>query len=231
MVFLAAVAIVPANAQHVVPLPAELDKEKAEAAAEDGDVVAIYIMGAMNFAGRIVPRDYQAAAAWFEKAAFRRFVLAQFNLAEMYDEGKSLPQNDERAYLFYSMAARHGLPEASYMAGRMLAVGRGVAKDGSQALLAFRDAARQGHVDAQNLLGRLSEKGTSPNLTEAYKWYTIATAGGSRDAEANRSSLRAYLTAAQIASAQRQAATFTPTVRLDLNELKRDVLEKAALLQ
>ena len=203
----------------------------AEAAADEGDIVAIYIMGAMHFAGRIVPRDYQAAAMWFEKAAFRRFVLAQFNLAEMYDEGKSLPQNDELAYRFYSMAARHGLPEASYMAGRMLAVGRGVAKDGSQAMVAFQDAAQQGHVDAQNLLGKLSEKGTSPNLVDAYKWYTIATAGGSREAEANRSSLRTYLTTAQIASAQRQAGAFSPTVRLDLDELNREVLEKAALLK
>jgi localization factor PodJL len=77
----------------------------------------------------------------------------------------------------------------------------------------FRRAADDGVVDSQFNLGLLYESGSGVdrNLPEAYKWFTIAADGGDAQAQASAGQLRARLTAAQLATAERAAVTFHAT--------------------
>lgn len=72
-----------------------------------------------------------------------------------------------------------------------------------RASLWFRKAAEQGHPAAQNRLGVMYERGegVSPDLIEAYKWYTLAAEQKNTFAVANRISLERQLSCEPIAAA------------------------------
>ena len=61
--------------------------------AEQGDVDAQSILGAMCAEGKGVPQDYDKAVRWYRKAADQGDVNAQYNLGNMYNDGQGVPQN------------------------------------------------------------------------------------------------------------------------------------------
>src|SRR5204862_5329798 len=87
--------------------------------------------------------------------------------------------------------AQQGDPRAQYELGRRC----NEQKNYRCALEWLRKAADQGHAGAQNRLGVMYERaeGVPMDLMEAYKWFTIAAAGGNTFAAANRVSLERYL--------------------------------------
>ena len=62
-------------------------------AANQGDVIAQYNLGALYDSGEEVPQDYIQAFKWYKLAAEQGDESAQYNIATMYDEGQGVAQN------------------------------------------------------------------------------------------------------------------------------------------
>lgn len=211
-----------AMAQELLRIP-DFPLSQVQAAADDGDAEALYILGTVYFKGKRVTRDYRRAATLFRRAAEQGLAIAQLHLAKMYFEGMRIPQNDARCFQWYRVAARQGLPDAQYGLGNVYYGGRGTAQDYAAAARWYRYAAQQGHHDAQYELGLLYATGTGvqQDLEEGYKWLALAAAGGVRDAVAGRDEVRNKMTSAQLATAQRHAAQFQPTPHYNADALQR----------
>ena len=74
------------------------------------------------------------------------------------------------------------------------------------------DRALQGEARGQAILGEMyrTGRGVKPDAVEAFKWFSLAAAGGSKDAEVSQSRLAGHMTAEQLAEAKRRAAAFVP---------------------
>ena len=96
--------------------------------------------------------------------------------------------------------AQRGDSKAQYELGKRYSERKHYAR----ASVWFRKAAEQGHPAAQNRLGVMYERGegVSPDLIEAYKWYTLAAEQKNTFAVANRLSLERQLSYEQIAATQ-----------------------------
>ena len=81
-------------------------------AAEQGDVNAQSILGAMYYEGKGVQKNYAKAFEWFEKAAEQGHANAQYNLGVMYANGESVPKDYTRAIAWYQKAAEQGFANA-----------------------------------------------------------------------------------------------------------------------
>jgi len=133
---------------------------------------AQYKLGQMYWAGLGVPKDYDEAAKWYQRAADRGQAEAQAALADMYLHGQSVPRGTEKAVELYRKAANQGMAFAQYQMGTMHYEGAIVAKDPVQAYLwfslaltglkpgAFRD-------DATKALHHLARQMSSDQLSEA----------------------------------------------------------------
>ena len=86
----------------------------------------------------------------------------------------------------------------------------GVAKDRAAAAQWFGLAADQGHTTAQFLLGLMlaQGEGVAANDVQAYKWLTLATAGGNEDSKKARELLQGRMTQTEIAEAEQLADQF-----------------------
>jgi TPR repeat protein len=71
----------------------------------------------------------------------------------------------------------------------------------------YRQSATRGFAPAQIALGKWNEeKGTPINLTQAYVWYTLASAKGNADAAGLLASVSAKLNDDQLQQAKERAA-------------------------
>jgi TPR repeat protein len=122
----------------------------AQPAAQGGDFLAQYTMGAIYTEGKVVPQDKTAAKTWLKRA------LSQA-----------------------TPAAQKGDPRAQLVVGLMY-VKTGQPKGYAQAAVWYRKAAEQGNVFAQLALGVLYEGGTGvpKDYNEAASWYRKAAAQG-----------------------------------------------------
>jgi hypothetical protein len=123
-----------------------------------------------------------------------------------------MAQDYSEAARWYRKAADQGLADAQYNLGQMYRRGQGVARNYSEAVRWYRKAADQGTVLAQRNLGIMYVQGQSVNQDDvvAHKWYNIAAAAGDKTAAKYRDLIATYMTAAQIAKAQRLAREWRP---------------------
>jgi TPR repeat protein len=80
------------------------------AAAEQGHVWAQFYIGALLQKGHGVPRDFEAARAWFTKAADGGNVPAMQELARIYELGLGVPADEDKARIWREQAARQLKP-------------------------------------------------------------------------------------------------------------------------
>ena len=73
------------------------DFDKCRDAAEDGNAEAQYRLALFHTEGKEVSRDWEIAAAWFEKSAAQGYAPAQHALAECYAKGLGVRQSWEEA--------------------------------------------------------------------------------------------------------------------------------------
>src|SRR5262249_38478304 len=97
--------------------------------AEQGDARAQSVLGAINYAGRGVPRNDAEAVRWFRLAADQGDPSAQFRLGLMYSDGDGVPQDQTEAARWYHFAADAGYAQAQYNLALLYAAGQGVAQD------------------------------------------------------------------------------------------------------
>lgn len=133
----------PAFAQLVDIYRVELDRACAENKVLKGIVVTglelgiqrncpdcITQLGALYYAGQIVPQDYEAVRDLYELAMGLGSAQAATNLGYIYEYGRTAAPDYAKAYQCYSFAAAvSDLPEAMYKMGDILAKGKGLGKD------------------------------------------------------------------------------------------------------
>ena len=103
--------------------------------------------------GEGVERDDAQAAYWYEKAAEKGNIDAQFNLGRMYHEGEGVPEDYEKAFHWFKKASDQGHTESQYKLGVMYHEGQWVSQDKKKAFELIQKAAENGYMSAQFCLG------------------------------------------------------------------------------
>jgi hypothetical protein len=98
---------------HGVPPNLEEAMHWYTLAAEQGDPEALNEMGFIYFTGSGVEQDYDKAFELFSQAAYKGYLLSQFNLGIMlYTGNTSAGQDFAKAYAWFSVAAVKGHEQA-----------------------------------------------------------------------------------------------------------------------
>ena len=121
-------------------------------AADLGDVLAMYNLGAAYLKGEGVKLDKKNMVKYFRMAADRGHARAQFNLGCCYHEAVGVAQDYAEAMRFLKMAAEQGFTQAEYHLGIIYTSGEGVMLDDAEATRWIERAAAKGHEDAKAAL-------------------------------------------------------------------------------
>lgn len=169
-----------------------------EPLAEDGSIYAQYRMGYLHQSGRGLPKDDEAALAWYQRvldqdmddipedATYDPVARTYNNVAVLYDTDGSVPRDCERAYEYYRSSAQRGLPEGQYGMATMLM--RGTCFDDTLDDLAVRlyqEAAGAGLAAAQHQMGLhyCTGRGVEQSSSTAAVWWREAATQGYRPAQ------------------------------------------------
>src|SRR5262245_59115425 len=165
--------------------------------------------------GRGVPASLEEAARWFERAASKGLVPAQFRYASMLEKGQGVKKDLPAAQKLYSAAAVKCHSKAMHNLAVIYADGIEGKPDYASAALWFRKAAEHGIADSQYNFAILAARGlgTEKNIAESYKWFALAAAQGDRDAGRKRDDAAAVLDAPTLAAAQEAVKNFAVQVQ------------------
>ena len=87
--------------------------------AQRGHADAEFMLGAMHFYGKGVPRDDVLAAIWFYKAATKGNPMGQLAFGSLHIRGLGVQQDLVKAYVWLSLAARRDIPGLSRQAATL----------------------------------------------------------------------------------------------------------------
>jgi localization factor PodJL len=191
-------------------LPVAIGSARLRNAATSGDPAAAYEVGMRFMEGRGVPANLEEAARWYERAAIKGLVPAQFRYASMLEKGQGVKKDLTAAHKLYVAAASKGHAKAMHNLAVIYAEGAEGKPDYANAAQWFRKAAEHGVADSQYNLAVLAARGlgTEKNIAEAYKWFALAAAQGDRDAGRKRDELAAHLDAQTLATLQEAVKNF-----------------------
>ncbi|KAJ3075339.1 hypothetical protein HDU98_008422 [Podochytrium sp. JEL0797] len=96
-----------------------------------------------------VPRSFETAVKWYERAAKLGHARSCNNLGEMFMMGRGVARNEFAGLQYFKRAAAEGLPQAMYNCGRSYRDGRGCVRSETAALEWFRRALEYGVKEAQ----------------------------------------------------------------------------------
>ena len=126
-------------------------------AANQGDEIAQFNLGALYDNGEGVNQDYSQAIKWFKKSAEHRFAEALNRLGEMCEEGLGMAQDYDKAFKYYSDATNLAVVKKSIDSmvhlGLLYEKGLGTEMDIDEAYMYFEWAAREGHPFAIGKIG------------------------------------------------------------------------------
>ena len=191
-------------------LPAAIGGARLRNAAVAGDPAAAYEIAMRFMEGRGVPANLEEAVRWYERAASKGLVPAQFRYASMLEKGQGVKKDLAAAQKLYIAAASKGHAKAMHNLAVLYAEGVDGRPDYANAAQWFRRAAEHGVADSQYNLGVLTARGlgTDKNIAESYKWFSLAAAQGDRDASRKRDDVAAYLNAQTLAAVQEAVKNF-----------------------
>lgn len=132
-----------------------------------------------------VPRDYQKAFYWCQKAAVNNHTGAQCQMGAMYYYGEGVEKNPKMAFYWFEKAAKQGRAEAQRKLGVYYESGYGVEQNMQTAVYWYKQAAKQGHAEAQCDLGMCYKygKGVAKDLQMSAYWYEQAAKQGNTEAQ------------------------------------------------
>ncbi len=151
------------------------------AAAEQGQVVAQYLLGQLYQLGRIGNQpDYAEAKKWYSSAQ-SNYAPAAIALGFVYD---TVDDNYQQALVSYQHAADQHDPIGQFDLGLIYEEGKGRPVDFEKAKELYQQAADNGHSKAMVQLAGLYFNGSlgSRDESEALVWYKKAAELGDRDA-------------------------------------------------
>ena len=154
-----------------------------EAAANQGNIDAIYWLGNYYYDGIVVEEDWEKTFKCYKEAALKGHADAMNNYADMYFRGEYVEKDDKRAYELFSIAAERGVAESMYTLGYMYENGVGTEKDLAKSKYWFTQSALAGDVFAANRLGH--EAFQNAQGEEAIRWYQMAADKQDVDGEFN----------------------------------------------
>jgi TPR repeat protein len=137
-----------------------------------------YRLGLQAADGIGVPRDYLVAAKYYQKAAERGYVPAQYNLAFLYENGLGVKQDYTQAAAWYRKAADQGDPEAQNNLGTLYSTGQGVPLDYVEAVRLYRLAAAQEDLEGLTNLASMYLQGRGVGRDSAQALQLFARAAG-----------------------------------------------------
>jgi localization factor PodJL len=186
-------------------LPTAIGGPTLRVAALAGDPLAAYEVGVRFSEGRVVPANNEEAARWFEIAAKKGIVPAQFRLGTLYEKGLGVKRDLAAARDLYRAAADKGHGKAMHNLAVLYA--EGAKPDYNTAALWFRKAAHHGITDSQYNLAILYARGVGveQNLAESYKWFFLAAKEGDQDAAQKRDEIASRLDQQTLAAARTAA--------------------------
>lgn len=142
--------------------------------AQQGDAHAQTLVGHIYLLGGKVPRDEEAALAWFRKAAAQGDPEAPEQLGRMYFEGRGVPQSYSEAAKWYHMAADRKNPRAQFNLALLYWSGKGVPQSNVFAHMWFNIAV--GHFPESDSRNREAAKRKRDLVAETMSPKEIAEA-------------------------------------------------------
>ncbi len=164
------------------------DKKKAvslyEAAADKGNISAMFRLAVQYSNGDGIARNDELAAKWFREAASKGHADAMSNLGAAYSNGRGVAKDDVEAMRWFGKAADQGQAEAMRSLANGYSKGRGTTKDLAQAAQWYLKAAEAGDAIAMKLVGYsfMQGEGVKKNPQEARRWFESAIVAGDADA-------------------------------------------------
>jgi uncharacterized protein len=169
------------------------------------------ISEAQKLAREFKPQNvYTKALTEFKALAEKGDAAAQLKVGVIYYSGQGVPRDYREALAWFKKAAEQGNPLAQYNVGFMHEQGQGTPQDYMEAAKYYRQAAERGNQLAQYTLGSLYERGhgVAPDEIQALMWYNLAAIQGESKAKTARERITVWMSAAQIAEAQRLSREF-----------------------
>jgi TPR repeat protein len=177
--------------------------------AEQGNVIAQYLLGVMYATGRGVPQSFAEAEKWYRLSALQGLSVAQYHLGILYSVGgDGVLKNDAEALKWFRMAADHGHAEAQFELGSEYDDGLGTPKDPTEAAKWYLRAANQGIDRAQFKLAYMYRegRGVAQDPVRAHMWFLIQKLIDTQEGR---------MTPDQIAEAKMMARAWEPTPEFD----------------
>lgn len=139
--------------------------------AESGNAEAQYWLGRIYDQGRLLPKDAEKSARWYQKSAEKGYAPAKYVVCLMHADRDSF--QSERCM---RRAAEDGVPDAQFWLGVAYERDDFGITDDQEAVKWYRKAAALGNPDAEVELGRRYEdgNGVEQNYALAAEWYRRA---------------------------------------------------------
>jgi TonB family protein len=153
-------------------------------AAEAGDRLAQFNLGALYARGEGVTKSIDKAVYWYRKAAEQGHAKAMYNVGEAYRTGTGVRQNAELARRWLVKAATAGYAPGQTLLGRMYENGDGVPADVAEAVRWYRKAAEGNDAEGLTLLATLYESGRGVERDAAIARGLLTSAAEQGDATA-----------------------------------------------
>lgn len=175
-----------------------------EKAAAQGLAAASHYLGWAYSAGVGVSTDWVIACKYYLKAAEQGYVQAMPAVGRCYYYGSGVAKDFKAASFWLHKAADAGDADGQNQLAILYLTGNGVPKDKRRALELFELAAAQSHTNAQYALG-----GFLDDRVLQYAWLNLAAASGdSASANLRDNVLSKYMSAAELAEAQRLSSSW-----------------------
>lgn len=185
--------------------------KRIEGLAESGNVKAMFNMGVYFEHGQGgLPVNNAQAMKWYERAAMKGDLGAQYNLGLMHANGRGTPKNPKEAIYWFRKAADAGDAGAQYNMGVMYDQGFAGDRGRLEATHWFKEAASRGHAKSQYTLGvmYLNGQGVNRDKVEGVKWLTLAADQGLAEAVIDKRELSKKLEISEMTAGESRAISF-----------------------
>ena len=163
-------------------------------AAELGDSRAMLAMGNAHYWGNFgVPRDFERALRYYERAHNQGALLGTVGVAKMSLKGEGAPKNTTKAMDYYHAAANRSSPDALNGLGYLHFYGDEVERNLTTALSYFKRAAELGSGDGLVNAGLMLRggMGCERNISEAYGYFVRCAAMNHQSCQYNAAMIEA----------------------------------------
>ncbi|MDF0695387.1 peptidoglycan-binding protein [Rhizobium sp. MC63] len=199
--------------QATITIPDTVQPKSLADAAQGGDALALFEIGARYSDGRNgLAVDQKQAAGWYQISADKGFAPAQYRLGSMYEKGNGVERDIAKAKTFYEQAANQGNASAMHNLAVLYASGALGQQDYATAASWFTKAANLGITDSQFNLAILCARGNGvpADIEESYKWFAIAAKAGDKDAAQKRDEVANAMKPDQLERARAKADLWKP---------------------